>query len=199
MSPDERTTMEFGIQKAFARAVERAVRRLSQRGGFQGDEMVRIALPPWLQRFAGVLRRTGGRPLVERFETALNRAAERAMPEAAGTLARTVSSMGVREIRDVARGSQDAATRYLREQTSDELYRRLRPIVEEEVERWAVIRWYKRAAPRVLGEARGDIDDYVTRKAVEGVFAYIAVEERKLRERPFGRAGQLLRHAICRG
>ncbi len=188
-----------GLKEALARGVHSAVTELGRTNGFYANELVRIAMPQDLSRLETTLRQLGQGHYVDEFETTLNRAAERAVPRAADIFADAIRQMSVRDAIDLVQGPDDAATRYFQRTTEARLRAAFRPIVAEQTQRVGVTSSYKTMLDRA-GFLRGfispeaqDLDGYVTQKALDGLFTYIAIEEKKIREQPAARTSELLR------
>ncbi|HUG23035.1 DUF4197 domain-containing protein, partial [Piscinibacter sp.] len=106
-----------GIRSALERGAEQAVRLLGRRDGFLGNPQVRIPLPGVLNDAAGWLRATGQGQRVDELVTAMNRAAEAAVPQARRLLVHAVKSMSVDDARRILTGGDDAATRFFAAKT----------------------------------------------------------------------------------
>jgi len=188
-----------GLKQALANGVRSAINRLGQTDGFLGNEMVRIAVPESLQSVASAARSFGAGRYVDEFETTMNRAAEQAVPEAADIFANAIEQMTIEDARGILGGENDAATQYFRRVAGDDLVDRFRPIVEQATNQTGVTAAYKgmvgQAGP-LVGALGGsdvtDLDGYVTRGAVDGLFAMIGREEMRIRENPAARTTELL-------
>lgn len=192
------------LQEALEVGVREAVARLGRNGGFLQDPVVRIDLPEPLDPVARGLRLIGQGDLVDDFVTSMNHAAELAVRESVPIFIEAIEQMRIEDARRILEGPEDAATRYFREHTESRLYQRLHPIVKTAVRGAHATRYYTsllekaRAtvpyADRVLQDF--DLDDYITRKALDGLFLGIAEEERKIRRDPAARTTELLREVF---
>lgn len=197
-----------GLREALAQGVQEAVAKLGRSNGFLQDVQVKIPLPSSLQRAESVLRGLGQEKLADDFNTALNRAAERAVPEAASVLADSVRQMSVEDARAILSSTNTAATDYFRRTSQTNLQARLLPIVKKSTAEAGVTASYKAMLDRaglsgssllgglgrsLLGADSLDLDEYVTRKALDGLFLKMGEEERRIRENPAARATELLR------
>ncbi len=191
-----------GLREALAVGADRAIRLLGRSGGYLDDPQVHIPLPGMLDTAAKGLRLIGQDELVDDFETTLNRAAEQAIPRTLDIVRDTVKGMTLKDARDILTGPDDSATRYLRDKAGDSLYQAIRPIVADATERAGATAAYKRFAAKagagsrlntLLSSQQLDLDDYVTRKALDGLFLKLADEERLIREDPLARSTELLK------
>lgn len=200
-----------GLREALAQGVEQAIGTLGRTNGFLKDVQVKIPLPAGLQRVESALRRMGQENVADEFDAALNRAAERAVPEAAAVLADSVRQMTLDDARAILSSTNTAATAYFQRTSRTNLHARLLPIVKSATAEAGVSASYKAMLDRsgmsgsgllgglarsVLGSDNLDLDDYVTRKALDGLFLKIADEERRIRENPGARATELLQRVF---
>lgn len=191
-----------GIRAALADGTRVAVNSLGQTNGFWGQQATRIPLPQELQRVGEMLRKVGGGQAVDEFHLTLNRAAERAVPEAADILSQAVNQMSVEDALGIVRGGDDAATQYFRRTSADTLYERLRPLVVEATDKVGVTEQYKRltdrAGPLVAAAGRDvpNLDDYVTRQALDTLFLKVAEQEALIRANPAARTTEILREVF---
>jgi len=200
-----------GLKEALDKGTEHAVTTLGHEGGFLENVHVRIPLPEKLRTVERTLRTLGQDQLVNEFERAMNRAAEKAVPEAVEVLTSSIRQMRLADAERILRGPDTAATDYFRRTSETNLYERFLPIVKDATFAVGVTAAYKRMMDRValggLGEAifgreAVDIDAYITDKALDALFLKIAEQEKLIRENPAARTTELLRKvfgAIWRG
>lgn len=190
-----------GLREALAVGAQNAVSRASAEGGFLDNPAIRIPLPDRLQTTAGVLRRFGLGDQVDLFQQTLNRAAEQAAGEALPIFSAAISNLTFDDVRQIWKGGDTAATEYLERQTRGELYERFRPVVHEASMDVGVTRAYQSMVgrPEVATFVKGtdlDLDDFVTDRALEGIFRLLAKEEQTIRTDPLARTTDLLRNVF---
>jgi hypothetical protein len=190
-----------GLREALEQGTARAVQQLGRENGFWSHPALRIPMPEKLQKAEGALRRFGQDKLADDFIRSLNRAAEQATPEARRIFVDAIHRMTIQDAVDILRGTQDAATRYFRRQTETPLTQAFRPIVAHSTAAVGVTSGYKRLVQRaeplgLVDTGQLDIDDYVTRKALDGLFQLVADEERRIRLDPAARTTELLRNVF---
>jgi len=178
-----------GLRGALIQGAERAVLQLGREDGFLTNQKVRIPLPPSLARAESVVRRMGLGKYSDQLVTAMNRAAEQAVPEARALLIDAVRRMTIRDAKDILTGAEDAATQYFRRRTEAVLTERFLPIVKRATKRVQVAESYRQYAGRaarlgLMKREDADLNAYVTRKALDGLFAMVAEEERAIRRNP---------------
>ncbi len=194
-----------GLKEALDGGVRQAVQRLGQEGGFLTNAAVKIPLPESLRTVERTLRKLKQEKLADDFVLTMNRAAEQAVPAAAGIFGDAIKGMNMTDAKAILSGPKDAATQYFRRTTETNLLAKFRPIVQTATENAGVTTAYKRLVERakpggMLGSLGGsflnaesmDIDAYVTQKAADGLFKMVADEEKRIRENPAARASDLL-------
>lgn len=187
-----------GIRTALERGAVAAVSLLGRPDGFLGNPLVRIELPGYLKDGARLLKATGQGKRVDELLTAMNRAAEAAVPEAKSLLVAAVKNMSVEDGVQILRGGDDAATRFFETKTRTPLSGKFLPIVTRATERVALADKYNAVAGKAagLGLVRGEdanIQQYVTGKALDGLYLMIGEEEKKIRQDPVGTGSAILK------
>ena len=187
-----------GLKEALTNGAHAAVGRLGVENGFFGDGRVKILMPESMKKAENLMRRLGMGKQADELILRMNRAAEAAVPEAKAVLVDAVKAMSVADARGILTGGEDAATQYFRRTMSDPLTRRFLPIVVKAMEKVEVAQSYDRFASRGarLGLVRkedANLEDYITRKALDGLFLMIAEEEKKIRRDPMAETSNILR------
>lgn len=188
-----------GLKEALAKGVENAIAMLGKDGGFLTNLDVKIPMPASLKKVETVLRTLKQDKMADDFVITLNRAAEKAVPEAAAVLGDSIKQLTVADAQAILTGPNTAATDYFRKTSETSLAERLMPIVSKATSDVGVTAAYKKMmskasfAGTVLGPDSGDIDGYVTHKALDGLFLKIAEEEKRIRENPVARTTDLLK------
>jgi hypothetical protein len=180
-----------GLKAALERGATAAVARLGRTDGFFGNPQVKIALPESMQRAEKLMRRFGLGQHADELVLALNRAAEAAVPEARRLFIDSVRKMTVQDAKGILQGGEAAGTEYFRRSTEGELRERFRPVVRRATDKVALAQQYnnyaeKGAALGLVKKEDANLDDYVTQKALDGLFVMLAEEERKIRSNPVG-------------
>jgi len=192
-----------GIRVALERGANAAVSALGRPDGFLGNPQVRIPLPGYLEDAAKMLRFTGQQHRVDELVTAMNRAAEAAVPEAKSLLVAAVKSLTVSDARAIITGGDDSVTRFFAQKTRAPLAERFYPIVKRQTDRVDLAGRYNALAGQgaQLGLVHGDaatIERYVTGKALDGLYFMIGEEEKKIRRDPVATGSAILSRAFAR-
>jgi hypothetical protein len=187
-----------GLKEALTRGASAAIARLGVADGFLGNPEVKIPLPGKLQQADKTLRMLGLGPRVDELVTTMNRAAEAAVPEAKPLFIDAVKQMSLADAKSILAGGDDAGTQYFRKATADKLAARLLPIIKASTDRLQVASKYNAVAGQaskfgLVDERDAKIENYVTAKALDGLFLMMAKEETAIRKDPLGQASSLLR------
>jgi hypothetical protein len=174
------------------------VARLGVENGFFGNDRVKIPLPPPLRRMEAVMRSIGMDRHADELVLRMNRAAEAAVPEAGTLLADAVKKMSLQDAKGILTGGDDAATQYFKRTTSEPLVKRFQPIVKKAMQKVKLAEKYDEIAASgakfgLVKEEDAQLEDYITRKALDGLFVTIAEEEKRIRQDPAGAASAILR------
>ena len=193
-----------GLKEALASGVETAVKTLGKTDGFMGNPLVQIPLPDSLKLVEKTARSLGQGQYADNFISTMNHAAEEAVPEAAELLGEAIRNMSVEDATKILNGPDDAATQYFRKVSGEQLANRFKPIVEKATNQAGVTSAYKGLtanAGSLLGgfisQDSLDVDKYITDKALDGLFIYMAIEEKKIRENPLARGTDLLKKVFA--
>ena len=185
------------LKGALQRGTRAAVEQLGRENGFYGDARVRIPLPDSLRRAEKNMRRFGMGKYADELLLTMNRAAEAAVPEARQLFVDSVRQMSVTDAKGILTGGETAGTEYFRRTTHRQLHDRFLPIVREATARVDLAQKYNRYANTgvrygLISAQDADLDEYVTQKALDGLYFMVGEEEKKIRRDPVGTASSLL-------
>jgi Protein of unknown function (DUF4197) len=186
-----------GLKDALVQGADRAVSQLGTANGFLGNPKVKIPLPASLQKAERLMRMVGMGGQADELVTSMNRAAEMAVTEAKPLLVDAVKHMSVQDAKGILTGGDDAATQYFRRSTSAALTQKFLPIVKEMTARVNLAKLYNQYAGQaasfgVIDAKDANLDNYVTQKALDGLFLVIAEQERAIRKDPVGSASKMV-------
>jgi hypothetical protein len=187
-----------GLKDALIQGSGKAVGQLGATDGFLGDAKVKIPLPDSIKRVESGLRMVGMGRQADELVVSMNRAAEMAVKEATPILVDSVKKMSVQDAKGILTGGDNAATEYFRRTTSDQLTQRFLPIVKKMTAKVQLAEQYNNLAGQaasfgLVKQEDANIDNYVTRKALDGLFLVIAEQERAIRKDPVGAATGMAR------
>jgi hypothetical protein len=190
-----------GLKAALLQGADKAVGQLGATNGFLNNTKVRIPLPDSLKKVEKGLRLLGMRKQTDELVESMNHAAELAVQEAKPVLTDSVKKMSVQDAKGILTGGDTAATDYFRRSTSETLTRKFLPIVQKMTARVKLADKYNDVASKgaklgVIKKEDANIDAYVTRKALDGLFLMIGEEERSIRKDPVGAAKGLVQQVF---
>jgi hypothetical protein len=187
-----------GLKEALTRGSQAAVKQLGAENGFFANDKVKIALPESLQKVESMMRRFGMGKQADELVLRMNRAAEAAMPEARALLVAAVKQMSVQDAKSILTGGDDAATQYFKRTTSEPLGQKFLPIVKKATAKVQLAERYNAFAEAgsrfgLIRQEDANLENYITRKALDGLYLIIAEEEKKIRADPVGTASNILK------
>jgi hypothetical protein len=194
---DEKTVIA-GLKEALEIGTKNSVNIVSKEDGYFKNLEIKIPLPEDLEKVAKTVRDIGLGSQVDKFIKTMNRAAEQAAPKAVDIFVDAISKMTIQDALDILHGDDDAATRYFERHTRSKLYNIFRPIVKKVLDDVGVTSLFKTIMDAYNNlpytkRVSFDLDDYVTNKALDGLFYMVAQEEKKIRKDPAARVTELLR------
>ncbi len=197
------TEAATGVRAALERGAVAAVALLGRPNGFLDDARVRIPLPKPMADIAKLLKAMGQGKKVEELETAMNHAAEAAVPEAKALFVSTVKAMSVEDALQLVRGGPTAATDFFAGKTRAPLGEKFLPIVTKATEKVQLAERYNTLAGKAakMGLLKGDdvnVQQYVTTRALDGLFLVMADEEKKMRADPVKTGSAILKKVFGR-
>jgi hypothetical protein len=187
-----------GLKQALEVGTGNAVATVSRTDGYFKNPKIRIPLPENVQKVEKLLRTTGFGSKVDEFELSMNRAAERAAPEAKAIFWDAIKQMSFTDARQILDGPDNAATQYFQDKTSDKLQVVFKPITHQAMSEVGVTSYYQSIDDKMKSipfadRMNLDLDQYVTDKALNGLYLMLAEEEKKIRQDPAARVTNLLK------
>jgi hypothetical protein len=187
-----------GLKAALTQAADTAVAELGVKNGFFDNAKVKIPLPDTLKKAEKAMHMFGMGAEADELVLRMNRAAEAAVPEAKTLLTDAVKNMSVEDAKNILTGSDDAATQYFRKTTSGPMAQKFLPIVKKATEDVQLAQQYNQFAEvgarfGVVKKDQASLEQYVTQKALDGVYTMMAEEEKAIRKDPMGQASSLIK------
>lgn len=178
-----------GLKAALEAGSVAAVGKLGVEGGFLNNDAVRIKLPRVLEKARPILEMTGRGEQLDELETAMNRAAEQAVPLAKPLLVNAVKSMTLSDAKAILTGGETSVTDFFKEKTAAPLAVKFKPIVKGVTDRSKLSGQFNNAMAQatkfgLASEEQATVESYVTQRALDGLFLIIGEEEKKIRENP---------------
>ena len=213
------STISNGLKMALNTGVDYAIDELSKENGYLNNKEVKIPLPKKLAKVESLIRKAGGDKIADDLISSMNKAASKAVPKTANIFAETISNMSINDAQKILSGGDSAATDYFEKNSRISLKKAISPIVQESMEQNNVASYYKKANDfyqkniqptlsnsEVMSVAKNfgadtylpsdkdaSIEEYVTQKAIDGLFEMIASKESEIRKDPIAQTTSLLK------
>lgn len=187
-----------GIKEALNKGIEKGVSQLSKPDGYFKDLSIKILMPEEAKKAEEKLRALGQGKKVDDAIESMNRAAEDAANSSKELFVQAIKNLTMKDVMNILHGEDDAATKYLSNQTRPQLVEKFKPIIKTSLDKvgatknWTTFANAYNSIPMVQ-KINPDLVQYVTDKAIEGLFKQIAKEELEIRKNPAARVTDLLK------
>ncbi|MAD41268.1 MAG: hypothetical protein CL623_02615 [Arcobacter sp.] len=216
------STVTSGLKEALKVGVNYAVKELGTSNGYLNNSLVKIPLPDNLAKVETLLRNAGGDKIADDLINSMNKAATTAAPKTAEIFVDAIDKMSLQDAQNILAGDKNAATNYFKLNTTDSLKKMITPIIQDTMKENQVASYYDMAnnfyksnakglveSSEVMGLAKSfgvdsylpgssdqSLDDYVTEKAIGGLFTMIAQKEAEIRTNPVAQTTSLLKQVF---
>jgi hypothetical protein len=187
-----------GLKEALTVGTGNAVSIVSLKDGYFSNQAIKIPMPEKIQKVADVLGKVGYQKQVDEFILSMNRAAEKAAPQAKSIFVSSIKEMTIEDAKKILNGGDTAATEFFKGKTAGNLSEAFKPIISSSMNEVGATRSYKEmmgkytSLPFMKAESL-DLDQYVTNKSLDGLFFMVGQEEKKIRTNPAARVTDLLK------
>jgi hypothetical protein len=194
--------VSLGLKEALTKGISTGSDILSQKDGYY-KSIYKIALPPEAQKVSNTLSNIPGWNNVEEIIVEkLNRAAESAATEAKPIFVSAIRQITIQDAWNILKGEDDAATSFLRRVTESQLYGKFQPVILNSLNEVNAVDYWSDAVNAYnkipfVDKANPRLDDYVTTRALDGLFKMVAKEEKAIRENPAKRVTELLKKVFA--
>ena len=191
-----------GLREALNNGISNQVSTLAVKDGFFKNELVKILLPEELRKVDNTLRKIGLSKLADEGLKVLNRAAEDAVSEAIPIFVDAIKGITFTDARNILLGNKNAATVYLKNATTNALYQKFSPIINNSFQKVGADKIWTDLITRynnlpLTNDVNPDLTDYVTGEALKGVFTMVEVEEKEIRAKVSKRTSDLLNRVFA--
>ena len=193
--------IDAGLREALTVGTNAVATQLRKTNGYFGDPRVRIPLPKTYRDIQSNLARVGASGPLDDLELRMNRAAEAAVPEARTLILGAVKSITINDALQILNGGDTAATDYLRSRTETQLRQSFTPYVRQTLSQSGAFTSMEQVAGQygfggVTGSLQNDLTQHAVGLGLDGIFLYVAEEEKKIRENPLARTSEILRRVF---
>ena len=192
-----------GLKEALEVATQKAVSLTGRTNGYFGDAAIKILMPAKLQSMEQGLRAVGYGPQIDEFVLSMNRAAEQAAPAAKQIFGNAITNMSFDDAKKILTGGNTAATDYFKAKTTNQLTAAFKPVIDKSMGEVGVTKQYQalvgkfETIPFVKTQSF-DLDNYVTGKALDGLFHVVGEQETMIRTNPAARTTTLLQEVFAK-
>lgn len=205
VSPDASLSNDqiaVGIKDALKQGASKAVSSLSLKDGYLGNPSIKILFPEEAKKVENTLRSVGAGSLVDSAVEKMNRSAEDAAIGAKDILVNAITSMTMNDALNILMGEPNACTNYLRRTTSDQIYQKFYPVIGSSMNKVGAATAWNEVTTRynkvpMVDKVNTDLNDHITRKAMDGLFKKIESEEAAIRLNPLIRGTELMKKAFA--
>ena len=195
---NDESTVVKALKEAISIGTGNAVQSVSQLDGYLGNQAIKILMPEKFKMITDGMRKIGYNKPVDDFMLSMNRAAEKAAPEAKAIFIDAIKKMTLDDAKNILNGGNTAATDFFKAKAIGKLYDAFKPIISSSVNEVGVTRYYKDMTSKFallpfMKSETLDLDHYVTNEALDGLFYMIGEEEKKIRTDPKARVTELLK------
>jgi hypothetical protein len=214
------TEMTNGLKEALQQGATKAIKELSTNNGYMNNALTKIELPNNLKAAEMAIRKIGGNQYADELITAMNQSASQAAPKAATIFSNAIQKMNITDVNKIIQGDNTAATDYFKDTTMSDLKMALLPIIKQSMDQNQIATYYKafqsyyKTSASALPDTSSlnnlaksfkmdsyipnnnsevELDDYITTKAIEGMFSLIEKEEQAIRANPMQQSSSLLK------
>lgn len=188
-----------GLKEALSVGARNSSDKLSAVDGFFANAAIKVLMPEEAKKVESTLRNMGLGNMVDKAILSMNRAAEEASKSAAPIFVDAIKSMSIQDAFGILKGSDSAATVYLKGKTTVSLTNSFKPVIESALEKTNATKYWKdvfetyNKLPTTFNKVNTDLSGYVTDKALTGLFFQVALEEQKIRKDPAARVTDILK------
>ena len=196
-----RTQIALGLKEALAVSIENGAKDLNKVNGFFKNEAIKILLPPEVQKIQSTLKKIGLGSVSDKLTLKMNRAAEDAAIKSIPIFKEAILNMTFEDAMSVLLGSENAATNYLKDKTSNKLFSEFKPQIHDSLEKVGAVSLWKEVFSRynkipLVDKVNADLTKYVADEALQGLFYSVALREVKIREQVSYRSSPLLKQVF---
>ena len=187
-----------GLTEALSQGCNYAVNEASKENGFNKNELIRIPFPKEAKKIKKTLADIGFKKSIQEFEIKMNEAAENASKEALNILITEVKKIKFNDAKEILKGEDNAATKYLEKKSYDSLFSKFIPIVKKSMAKVEVYKYWNPLIKKynsipLSKKINPNLDEYITSKTIQGLFKLIEIEEKEIRTNPKKRISEILK------
>lgn len=191
-----------GLQEALAQGIQKGVELVSKPDGYLGNPLIKIPFPPEFKMVEDGVRRIGLGSVADQAVTSMNRAAEQAASGALPIFLDAIKQLNFNDVMSILNGTNErAATDFLQRTTTPALTQKFKPIISDALNKVEATRYWGQITDTynkipLVQKVNPDLPEYVTQRALEGLFLTVAQEEKNIRQNPLARTTDVLQQVF---
>ncbi len=186
-----------GLKEALSVGIQNGTTQLSSVDGFFANAAIKILMPEEVKKVESTLRSVGLGSVVDNAILSMNRAAEDAAKSAKPIFLNAIKQMTITDAVGILKGGDFAATDYFKNKTTSALIQAFSPNIQNSLEKVNATKYWKEVFTVYnrfsSTPVNTDLTQYVTKRAVDGIFYEVGLEEQKIRKNPAARVTELLK------
>ena len=187
-----------GLTEALSQGCNYAVNEASKENGFNNNALIRIPFPKEAKKIKKTLTDIGFKKSIKEFEIKMNEAAENASKESLNILLNELKKIKFNDAKEILKGEDNAATKYLERNSYDSLFSKFTPIVKKSMNKVQVYKYWNPLIKKynsipLSKKINPNLDEYITSKTIRGLFKLIEIEEKEIRTNPKKRISEILK------
>lgn len=216
------STVAMGLKAALKQGVDFGVKELGKDGGYLNNANVKIPLPQNLAKMESMIRSAGGDKVADDLINSMNLAAAKSALKAAPIFIDSIDKMSIEDAKQILAGGNTAATDYFQKHTTKDLKNMMKPIIQETMKENNVASYHDtfngyygsgvkmiKENESIMGYAKSfgvdqfipdasdeNLDDYVTRSAIDGLYKMIGQKEAEIRDNPVAQTTSILQQVF---
>lgn len=193
----------MGLKEALTNGLDKGVKELARENGFFGNAALKILFPDKAQKVEKTLRDIGAGQIADNVILKINRAAEDAASSAGPIFLNAIKQMTFDDAANILMGEDNAATNFFKRTTTQQLYSAFNPVIKNSLSKVQALKVWEDAINTynkvpLVQKVNPSLDDYVTNKAIDGLFHMVANEEKNIRRNPVARTTDLLKKVFSK-
>lgn len=187
-----------GLKEALNVGSNNASASASKVDGFFKNPIIKIPFPPEAKEMESKLRSLGMGKQVDDFILTVNRAAEEAAKQSASVFINAITGMTISDGLSILNGKDTAATAFLRKTTGGQLHDKFKPVIKNATQKVQVTKYWNPLATTYnnlpfVKKVNPDLEEYITQRALNGLYYLVSQEEIKIRKDPAARVTEILK------
>lgn len=194
--------LQSGMRDALTQCLTNGVNLVSVKDGFFKNKSIKILFPKEAVVVESTLRNVGMGSVCDQAIIKFNKAAEDATAKATPIFTNAIKQMSIQDVSGILLGADNSCTEYFKKTTTAQLTAQFLPLVNSSlnevgaIQAWELVMKSYNKIPMVK-PVNTNLGQYVTSKAIDGLFFMIAKEELKVRQNIANRTTPMMKDVFA--